>query len=89
VLVWLVVTALAFWLLYWVVALGIAIAGAVLVGVVALAADCDEHSTYEEREMVRAAKRKAKYDRNAGARARDRERWEAHQARQAERPAER
>jgi hypothetical protein len=48
-----------------------------------LARNWDEHSTYEERELARARKRAEKWDRNADARARDRARWEAHQARQA------
>jgi hypothetical protein len=50
-----------------------------------LARDWDRHSTYEEREVARARKRAEKWERNAGARARDRARWEAHQARQAAR----
>ena len=52
--------------------------------VVAVAArDWDQHSTYEEREAVRARRRAEKWDRNTAARDRDRARWEAHQARQA------
>jgi hypothetical protein len=52
--------------------------------VVAVAArDWDQHSTYEEREAVRARRRAEKWDRNSAARDRDRARWEAHQARQA------
>jgi membrane glycosyltransferase len=52
-------------------------------GVIAfLARDWDQHSTYEERELARSRKRAQKWDRNAEARARDRARWEAHQARQ-------
>ena len=52
-------------------------------GVIAfLARDWDQHSTYEERELARSRKRAQKWDRNADARARDRARWEAHQARQ-------
>ena len=55
----------------------------VTVGVIAfLARDWDQHSTYEERELARSRKRAQKWDRNADARARDRARWEAHQARQ-------
>ena len=45
-----------------------------------LARDWDQHSTYEEREAVRARKRAEKWDRNQAARDRDRARWEAHQA---------
>ena len=48
-----------------------------------LARDWDQHSTFEERELARAQKRAEKWERNSGARARDRARWEAHQARQA------
>ena len=52
-------------------------------GVIAfLARDWDQHSTYEERELARSRKRAQKWERNADARARDRARWEAHQARQ-------
>lgn len=47
------------------------------------ARDWDRHSTFEERELARARKRSAKWARNADVRARDRARWEAHQARQA------
>jgi hypothetical protein len=47
-----------------------------------VARDWDQHSTYEERELARSRKRAQKWDRNAEARARDRARWEAHQARQ-------
>src|SRR3954468_5804663 len=53
-------------------------------GVIAfLARDWDQHSTYEERELARSRKRAKKWERSADARARDRARWEAHQARQA------
>jgi DNA-binding helix-hairpin-helix protein with protein kinase domain len=82
-LVWLVVSALAFWLLYWVVALGIAVIGAIAVLVAVLSADWDQHSTFEQREAERARRRRAKYERNAGKRARDRARYEAALARQA------
>jgi membrane glycosyltransferase len=58
----------------------------VTVAVIAfLARDWDQHSTFEEREQARSVKRAQKWERNAGARARDRARWEAHQARQARR----
>lgn len=77
------VTALAFLLLYWVVALLIAVFGATVVVVTAIGGSWDEHPTYEERELVRARKRKAKYERNAGARAKDRALWEAQQAKKA------
>jgi len=48
-----------------------------------LARDWDRHSTYEERELARAQKRAQKWERGKDARARDRAKWEAHQARQA------
>ena len=52
-------------------------------GVAVLARDWDRHSTYEERELARARKRAEKWERGKEARARDRAKWEAHQARQA------
>ena len=79
---WVVVSALAFLLLYWVVALGIAIMGLIAVFVAVAAGDWENHSTFEEREAVRARKRKEKYERQAGARAKDRAIWEAHRAKQ-------
>jgi membrane glycosyltransferase len=48
-----------------------------------VARDWEQHSTYEEREAVRAQKRAEKWERNKAARDRDRARWRAHQARQA------
>ena len=47
-----------------------------------LARDWDRHSTFEERELARSRKRAEKWERNKDVRARDRVRWEAHQARQ-------
>jgi hypothetical protein len=49
-----------------------------------LARDWDRHSTYEQREQARAQRRKEKWERGKDVRERDRVRWEAHQARQAE-----
>jgi hypothetical protein len=68
-----------------IVATFVVILGFTLVLVAGLASDWDSHSTYEEREQARALKRKEKWERAADARARDRARWEAHQARQADR----
>ena len=51
-----------------------------------VARDWDQHSTYEEREALRAQKRAEKWERNKAARDRDRAKWEAHQARQAGSP---
>ena len=48
-----------------------------------VARDWDQHSTYEERELARAQRRAEKWERGKDARARDRAKWEAHQARQA------
>ena len=64
------------------------IMGVTLVGIGFAARDWDRHSTYEERELVRARKRQEKWDRGSAARERDRVRWEAHQARQARKSAE-
>jgi len=50
-----------------------------------VARDWDRHSTFEERELARARRRKEKWERGADARARDRAKWEAHQARKAQR----
>jgi hypothetical protein len=85
--VWAVVTVAAFLLINWILALFIAIVGLTLVVVAALASDWDQHSTFEERELARARKRKDKFARNADARARDRAIWEAHQAKQARKAA--
>ena len=64
---------------------------AIMLGTVAvlavLAGDWDRHSTYEERELERARRRKAKWERGAAARERDRVKWEAHRARQEARNA--
>jgi membrane protein implicated in regulation of membrane protease activity len=83
--VWVGVSALAFLLLYWVLALFVAIVVAAAVLVVIAASDWDQHSTFEERELARSRKRAAKRERTKGARTRDRERWAAHQAKKAAR----
>jgi hypothetical protein len=89
--IWIVVSALAFWLLNAILAAFIAILGLTVVTVLALAADWDQHSTFEQRELARARKRAVKQaarkERTKDARARDRARWEAHQARKAARAA--
>jgi hypothetical protein len=61
----------------------LAIMGVTLLGIGAMARTWDQHPSYEDRELARARRRKEKWDRNAAARARDRARWEAHQAKQA------
>lgn len=50
--------------------------------VTVLASDWDRHSTFEERELERARRRKEKWERGTAARERDRVKWEAHRARQ-------
>ena len=63
----------------------------VLVGtagaLVAVARNWDRHSTFEERELVRARRRAEKWERNSDVRARDRARWEAYQQRQEKKTA--
>src|SRR4051812_36398118 len=81
--VWVVGTVLAFALLDWILALFAAILGLTLVGVAFFASDWVRASTFEEREAERARRRQAKWEAKADVRARDRERWEAHQARKA------
>ena len=65
-----------------------AIFGVTSLAIAWVARDWDQHPGFEEREAARARKRAVKYDRAAGARAKDRERWEAHQAKKARRAAE-
>jgi hypothetical protein len=58
--------------------------GGIGVVVVQLASSWDEHPDFEARELVRARKRKQKWERDAGKREKDAARYAAHQARQAE-----
>lgn len=51
-----------------------------------VARDWDKHPNFEDREAARIARRHEKWARRQGARDKDRARWEAHQARQAEKP---
>ena len=81
--VWAVGSVLAFGNLDPILAAFVVILGATPVVIAAFAHDWDQHSTFEQRELARARKRAEKWDRNKGARDRDRVRWEAHQARQA------
>ena len=76
----------AFAVLDVVVALAVAIGLVTTLGIAVAASGWDQHSTYEERELVRARRRQAKWDRTKDARERDRLTWEAHHARQADRP---
>jgi hypothetical protein len=78
-----IVSVLAFVLLDPILAAFFVILLLTAAGMVLLARDWDRHSTYEERELARARRRAEKWERNKDVRARDRARWEAHQARQA------
>ena len=79
----LAVAAGTFWVLDPILAAFVAIVIVVGLAMAVAAADWDSHETFEEREVVRARKRAEKWERNAPARARDRAKWEAHQARKA------
>jgi hypothetical protein len=81
--VWVVLTVLAF-LVDPILGACVLVFGAIGVVVVQLASTWDEHPDFEARELARARRRKAKWDRNAGKRAKDAARYAAHQARQAE-----
>jgi hypothetical protein len=83
--VWGVVSALAFLVLYWVIALAVAIMGAIALLVAVMASDWDSHPSFDDRERERARRRKEKYARGSAAREKDRARWEAHQAKRASR----
>jgi uncharacterized membrane protein len=72
----------AFLLLDPIVAAFVAIVLVTVAVIAVLAGDWDRHSTYEERELERARRRKEKWERGAAARERDRVKWEAHRARQ-------
>jgi ABC-type protease/lipase transport system fused ATPase/permease subunit len=82
--IWAVLTALVFLLLNPILATFITIISATVVVVLAMAANWDDHSTFEEREAARSRKRAEKWERNKDVRERDRARWEAHQARKAQ-----
>ncbi len=87
-LIWMAVSVAAFLTVgNVIVATGLAVFGFVLLVVVAMASDWDRHPDFEQRELDRARRRALKRERTAGARARDRERWEAHQARKAAKAA--
>jgi hypothetical protein len=78
---WAVLSVLAFLSLDVVVAAFVVILGLTGVVIAVLAHDWDTHSSFEERELARARRRKAKWDAGQAARDADRARWEAHQAR--------
>ena len=75
-------SAVLFLLLDPVIAAFLAIMLITVLVIAVLASDWDRHSTFEERELERARRRKEKWERGAAARERDRVKWEAHQARQ-------
>ena len=75
-------SAAAFVLLDPVVAAFVAIVLGTVVVMGVLVSDRERHSTFEERELARARRRKEKWERGAAARERDRVKWEAHRARQ-------
>lgn len=79
---WMVVTALAFWLVYWVLAVCIALMGLVGLAVLGAADDWENHSSFEQRELARAARRKQRYARNEAARAKDRAIWQRYRPEQ-------
>jgi hypothetical protein len=81
--VYVLVVALAFLFLNWILALFLTIMGLTLMVVGGLAGSWDDHSTFEQRELARARRRAEKRQRTAGARAKDRALWEQHQARKA------
>ena len=66
-----------------VVATGLVIAALTVLGLGAAAADWEDHPSFEDRERVRARKRKERWEATADVRARDRARWEAYQAKKA------
>ena len=73
---------LAFRVLDPILAAALVIVAATVLGMAVLARDWDQHPRFEEREQVRAERRKIKFAQNQGARDKDRAKWEAHQARQ-------
>ncbi|MCV2488337.1 hypothetical protein OF117_03095 [Geodermatophilus sp. YIM 151500] len=74
---------LAFLLLDPVLAAALTIGGTTLALVALLARDWDRHPDFEQRELARARRRAVKRERTTEARARDRARWEAYQAKKA------
>ena len=72
----------AFTLLDPIIAAFVAIVLVTVAVIAGLTGDWERHSTFEERELERARRRKEKWERGAAARERDRVKWEAHRARQ-------
>jgi hypothetical protein len=81
--VWVLLSVLAF-LVDPILGACVLVFGGIGVVVVQLASTWDEHPDFEARELVRARKRKQKWDRDAGKREKDAARYAAHQARQAQ-----
>ena len=75
---------LAFLFLNKVVAAFLVIFAATILVMAVVARDWDQHPDFEERERARARKRAEKWERGQAARDKDRAKWEAHRARQAE-----
>ena len=75
----LALSVLAFLTISPVLAAAVLVGTLTLVAVAALSADWEEHPSYEEREQARTLRRKEKWERSAGARAKDRARYEAYQ----------
>ena len=81
--VWVLLSVLAF-LVDPILGACVLIFGGIGVVVVQLASSWEDHPDFETRELVRARKRKQKWERDAGKREKDAARYAAHQARQAE-----
>jgi hypothetical protein len=81
--VWLVGSIAAFLLLDPILASFLVIVGLCLWGVAVLSSGWEQHPSFEQRELDRARRRAANRERTKDARARDRDRWEAHQQRKA------
>jgi len=81
--VWVLLSVLAF-LVDPILGACVLVFGGIGVVVVQLASTWDEHPDFEARELVRARKRKQKWERDTGKREKDAARYAAHQARQAE-----
>ena len=75
----LALSVLAFLALSPVLAAAVLIGSLTVVAVLGLAADWEKHPSYEEREQARTLRRKERWERSAGARAKDRARFEAYQ----------
>jgi hypothetical protein len=83
----LALSVLAFLTLSPVLAAAVLIGSLTLVAVLGLSADWERHPSFEEREQARSLRRKEKWERTAGARAKDRARWEAYKQGRAKKEA--